>query len=102
MAGRDQHEREPDLALRLIQQLTVRFDPLNYFDRYRHSVQALVRSRIAGQQTIAAADTKATDAGSLLTALEQSLQPKVRKPSTAEGTSAKSAPDRKPRRRAAS
>ena len=65
-------EQELTLALRLIQERTMSFEPLEYFDTYREAVQALVRSRIEGEQT-ASVGGRAT-AASLLQALEQSLK----------------------------
>ena len=73
------------------------FDPLNYFDRYRDGVQALVRDRIAGQQR-----TEPDGGNALLQALEQSLQPTRRKGTTANSASRISAPEGKTRKRAAS
>lgn len=41
--------KELDLALRLIEDLRVPFEPLKYFDRYRDGLQRLVRTRVAAQ-----------------------------------------------------
>jgi hypothetical protein len=40
--------KEVDLALRLIDALTVPFEPLKYLDGYRDGLQGLIRTRIAG------------------------------------------------------
>jgi DNA end-binding protein Ku len=67
--------QELTLALRLIEERTMSFEPLEYFDAYREAVQALVRSRIEGQQTAAVGGREAGEAaGTLLQALEQSLK----------------------------
>src|SRR3954449_9492543 len=74
-------EQEVSLAVRLIQDRTVRFDPLNYFDRYRDGVQALARSAIASGQLT---KTNGEDASNLLQMLEESLRTTGRKTSAAE------------------
>jgi DNA end-binding protein Ku len=93
--------QELKLALRLIQERTVRFDPLQYFDRYRDGVQVLVRERIAAQQTTAVRSCEADNSDDLLNALEQSLNGTGRKEST-EKVATISAPGRKAGKRAAS
>ena len=80
--------KELDLARRLIHHLTVPFEPMKYFDRYRDGLQGLVRTRIAGQNTITAVDCEPAGATPLLEALERSLKPTVRKSSRTESRSA--------------
>jgi DNA end-binding protein Ku len=79
--------KELDLAVRLIEHLTVPFEPMKYFDRYRDGLQGLVRTRIAGQNPIAACDCEAAGATALVEALERSLQPTARKSSATESRS---------------
>ena len=68
--------QELTLALRLIEERTMSFEPLRYFDTYREAVEALVRSRVEGQQTASVRSREAgAKAGTLLQALEQSLKP---------------------------
>ena len=72
--------QELALAVRLIEERTVRFEPLNYVDNNREAVQALVRSRIEGQPRASVRDHGADDPlASLLQALEQSVKPAQRK-----------------------
>ena len=80
--------KELDLAVRLIEHLTVPFEPIKYFDRYRDGLQRLVRTRIADQNTIGAVDRKPAGATtSLVQALECSLKATVRKSAAAESRS---------------
>ena len=75
--------QELALAVRLIEERTVRFEPLNYFDTYREAVQALVRSRIEGQPRASVRDHGADDStASLLQVLEQSVKPAQRQAPT--------------------
>jgi non-homologous end joining protein Ku len=69
--------KELDLALRLIEDLRVPFEPLKYFDRYRDGLQRLVQTRVAAQNpTAACAACKDEPAGAtpLLEALQRSLK----------------------------
>lgn len=70
---------ELELALRLIDELRVPFEPLKYFDRYRDGLLALVRTRIAEQNTTG--ECPAAGASALINLLERSLKPKPPKPS---------------------
>src|SRR3954447_4566501 len=85
-------EQEVSLALRLIQDRTVRFDPLNYYDRYRDGVQAHVRAGVTGGLATTA---EGEDATSLVQALEESLEAASRKSLAAENISPMCSPDRK-------
>ena len=78
------------------------FEPLKYFDSYREAVQALVRSRIEGQQTAPVNGFEADGACSLLHALEQSLKPAGRKGPTGEKLTTLPASNRKQTKLAAS
>src|SRR4051794_25690202 len=70
-------DQEVRLALQLIQERAVQFNSLNYFDRYRDSVQRMVRASTGGG--LAAGTGK--DTTSLWRELEQSLQITARKSS---------------------
>ena len=62
--------KELDLALRLIEHLTVPFEPIKYFDRYRDGLQGLIRARITGQNTNSADDGEPAGMRALTDALE--------------------------------
>jgi DNA end-binding protein Ku len=63
-----------DLALQLIEDLRVPFEPLKYFDRCRDGLQRLVRTRVAAQIPIAACNDEPAGATPLLEALQRSLK----------------------------
>ena len=87
--------QELNLALRLIEQWTVPFEPIPYVDTYREAVQTLIRTRSAGEKARPVHGFQAGDASRLLQTLEQSLSAAPRKRSTAEHVVARSARERK-------
>lgn len=66
--------KELELALRLISNLTVPFEPGKYRDTYREKLDALIRAKVEGNETIPAPSAKPTPAVNILQALERSLQ----------------------------
>lgn len=66
--------KELDLAVRLIEDLRVPFEPLKYFDRYRDGLQRFIRSRVAAQNPAAACNDEPASATPLLEALQRSLK----------------------------
>ncbi|MHB8780861.1 MAG: non-homologous end joining protein Ku [Candidatus Geothermincolia bacterium] len=71
-------KREMDMALQIIDQMTVAFEPTKYRDEYRAAVQELVRRKAEGKEIVAAPPVEEAKVIDLMSALEQSLN-QVRK-----------------------
>ena len=91
--------QELKLALRLIEQRKVPFEPMTYFDTYRGAVQALIRTRTAGQKG-KVRSFEPGNADSLLQTLEQSLSAAPR--TSARNVIGMSGSDSKARKKVAS
>jgi DNA end-binding protein Ku len=82
--------KEMDLALLLIRNLAAPFEPAKYRDTYREKIDALIQSKIAGEETVEAPSPKPAAVVNILEALQRSLATApARKPPTAEETPAK-------------
>ncbi|HVC06650.1 MAG TPA: Ku protein [Solirubrobacterales bacterium] len=69
-------KREVEMAERLIDSLTRRFDPAAYRDEYREELMALIERKAQGRELVAGApgeEPEATRAPDLMAALEESL-----------------------------
>lgn len=79
--------KELDLALLLIRNLAAPFEPAKYRDTYREKLDALIESRIAGQDTVEAPAPKPAAVVNILEALQRSLESAAgRKPPAKEET----------------
>lgn len=72
-AGSVSISRELELALHLIDRLTVPFDPARYRDRYREALEAVVRRKLEGRREVVVAPEPAPVID-LMEALRASLQ----------------------------
>ncbi|WP_078427056.1 Ku protein [Alkalihalobacterium alkalinitrilicum] len=87
----DVTEKELDTAKMLIDQLTTEFDPEKYHDEYRNALMELIEKKKGAEQTVTAADKKATTTGNvtdLMAALQASID-KTKKPSAKPATKKK-------------
>jgi len=66
--------KELELALLLIRSLTTPFEPAKYRDNYREKLDALIESKIAGNQTVQPPAPKQAPVVSILEALQKSLE----------------------------
>ena len=90
------NQKELDLALLLIRNLEAPFEPSKYRDTYREKLDALIQSKIAGEETIEAPVPKPAPVVNILEALQRSLAAAPsRKPPAAEEAPEKRAPRRK-------
>jgi DNA end-binding protein Ku len=90
------NQKELDLALLLIRNLEAPFEPAKYRDTYREKLDALIQSKIAGEETIEAPAPKPAPVVNILEALQRSLAATpARKPPAAEDAPVKRAPRRK-------
>jgi DNA end-binding protein Ku len=90
------NQKELDLALLLIRNLEAPFEPSKYRDTYREKLDALIQSKIAGEETIEAPAPKPAPVVNILEALQRSLAvAPARKPPVAEEAPTKRAPRRK-------
>ena len=69
---------EPDadmlqMAERLIEQKTVKFDPANYDDRYEEALMAMIKEKLKGHKPIIAAAPERGNVVNLMDALKASL-----------------------------
>jgi DNA end-binding protein Ku len=79
------NQKELDLALLLIRNLAAPFEPAKYRDTYREKLDALIHSKIAGEETIEAPAPKPAAVVNILEALQRSLaNAPARKPPKAE------------------
>ncbi|MBC8166381.1 MAG: Ku protein [Bryobacteraceae bacterium] len=85
------NEKELKLALLLVENLEAPFRPSNYHDSYKAKLDALIQSKIAGEETIAAPAPKAAPVVNILEALQKSLEAASRKPPVKEDRPAVSA-----------
>jgi DNA end-binding protein Ku len=92
-------KRELDMAKRLVDSLTAKFDPGKYRDEYREELLDLIERKAEGKEIVAqpGADVEPTAAPDLMAALEESLAA-VRGEDLGEGSKRK--PARKPRTKA--
>jgi DNA end-binding protein Ku len=67
-------QKELDLALLLIRNLAAPFEPAKYRDTYREKLDALIQSKIAGEETIEAPAPKPAPVVNILEALQRSLE----------------------------
>ena len=88
--------KELDLALLLIRNLAAPFEPAKYRDTYREKLDALIQSKISGEETVEAPAPKPAAVVNILEALQRSLAntPARKPPSAAEDE-----PPAKPTRR---
>lgn len=95
-------QRELDLALLLIKNLTAPFEPDKYRDTYREKLDALIQAKISGDETVQTPAAKIAPVVNILEALQRSLAaspaPKP-KPPVAETAPPKAAPKSGGRRR---
>src|SRR5215207_2880139 len=80
--------QELNLAVRLIEENMVPFDPMSYCDRYRESLLDLLRQRTADQRARSLPDT----GDELIRALEQSVKSSGKKPSAHSSQSRREPP----------
>jgi DNA end-binding protein Ku len=66
--------RELDMALKLIDHLTERFDPKKYKDEYRDAVMEVVEAKLEGEQVVSAPRLVSDNVIDLMEALRASLQ----------------------------
>jgi DNA end-binding protein Ku len=91
-------QKELDLALLLIRNLAAPFEPAKYRDSYREKLDALIQSKIAGEETVEAPAPKPAPVVNILEALQRSLESASgRKPPAKEESPAQ--PGRTHRRR---
>lgn len=84
------NQKELDLALLLIRNLEAPFEPAKYRDTYREKLDALIQSKIAGEETVEAPASKPAPVVNILEALQRSLaSTPSRKPPKAEEAPAK-------------
>ncbi|MGA8746601.1 MAG: Ku protein [Solirubrobacterales bacterium] len=77
-------KREVEMAEKLIESLTRRFDPSAYRDEYREELMALIERKAEGRELVqapSAEERKATGAPDLMAALEESIAAVQGKPS---------------------
>ena len=77
-------KREVEMAEKLIESLTRRFDPSAYRDEYREELMALIERKAEGKEIVqapSAEERKATGAPDLMAALEESIAAVQGKPS---------------------
>lgn len=67
-------DRELELAISLIGQLSVPFDPTRYRDAFRDRLEAAIGAKIEGRQGVAPPARERAEIRDLMTALEQSLK----------------------------
>lgn len=75
-------QKELDVALMLIEQLTTPFDPEKYKDEYRESLMELIEAKKAGKDIVTAAERQtpaSTNATDLMAALQASLEKSTKK-----------------------
>jgi DNA end-binding protein Ku len=90
-------QKELDLALLLIRNLAAPFEPGKYRDTYREKLDALIQSKIAGEETIQAPAPGPAPVVNILEALQRSLESSaLRKPPAKDDTGSKAS---KPSRR---
>ena len=84
-------EKELQLAIQLVEQLTAPFEPEKYTDDYRHALLDLIRRAVGAvappKRTVAAAAGQVID---LMEALKASLEAAEKKPAKAKKTRSKS------------
>lgn len=66
-------DKEMDMALQLVEQLTTTFDPEKYTDEYRERVKELVQNKVSGNEVKIAPEVPQTDITNLMEALQQSI-----------------------------
>ena len=66
--------KQMDIAQRLIDSLTAKFDPAKYTDEYREALRSLIDARIEGRQVVMQPQTKETNVIDLMEALKASLK----------------------------
>ncbi|GAA0358949.1 Ku protein [Bacillus horti] len=69
----DLNEKELNMAIQLIEQLTAEFEPEKYTDEYRKSLHELIESKITGQEIKIAKEVPQTDIINLMDALQASI-----------------------------
>lgn len=90
------NQKELDLALLLIRNLEAPFEPAKYRDTYREKLDALIQSKIAGEETVEAPAPKPAPVVNILEALQRSLaHTPSRKPPKPEEAPAKPATRRR-------
>jgi DNA end-binding protein Ku len=95
-------KREVEMAERLIDSLTARFDPAAYRDEYREELLAMIERKAEGKEVLAAPaeEREPTQAPDLMAALEQSVAAVKGKRAPAKRKPAKRPPAKKSRARA--
>ncbi len=66
-------DKEMEMALQLVEQLTTTFDPEKYTDEYRERVKELVQNKVSGNEVKIAPEVPQTDITNLMEALQQSI-----------------------------
>lgn len=85
--GENLPDREMEMAEKLIENLTAKFDPGKYKDEYRERVQAAVEQKIHGKEIVEAPEAKPEKVVDLMEALKASLEATKPKKSSQKTTS---------------
>jgi DNA end-binding protein Ku len=67
------NQKELNMAIQLIEQLTTEFEPEKYTDEYRTGLQELIQSKITGDEIKIAKEVPKTDIVNLMEALQASI-----------------------------
>ena len=93
-------QKELDLALLLIRSLAAPFEPVKYRDSYREKLEALIQSKIAGEDVVEAPAPRPAQVVNILEALQRSLEATAsRKPAAREEPAAAAPAAAKPARK---
>ena len=97
-------KKEVEMAEKLIDSLTSKFDPTAYRDEYREELMALIERKAEGKEIVApeAAEPEATKAPDLMAALEESIAAVKGKPDGKAAKPAKATAKKKAPKKAAS